>query len=236
MAYSRLASVEERKNTRKAIQFIFLAVVAGVLLFFVGLPVLGNFAAVVSEVAKGNKPITTTDKTPPAPPRFNTFPNFTNQNQISLSGSTEAGATVKLVLNGNEEQSLADKDGKFTFDLQLINGDNDFNATATDASGNVSQKTQDFTITFDNKPPELNITSPNDGAQFLGSKQRQATIQGTSEANVQITINDRIVAVDDNGNFQYTTTLNDGENKFAIKATDQAGNSTEKGLTLNFTS
>jgi hypothetical protein len=47
-------------------------------------------------------------------------------------------------------------------------------------------------------------------------------------------INDRIVSVDDSGTFQYTTTLNDGANTFAVKSTDQAGNTTEKDITLNF--
>jgi hypothetical protein len=234
--YSRLASVEERKNIKSAIIFVLLTIGALALLFFVGLPLLGNFAAFVSDVGKGNKPIAITDKTPPAPPKFNTFADFTNQNQIELSGNSEPGATVKLTFNGNVQDSLADKDGKFIFNLTLTNGDNPFSAIAVDPAGNVSQKTDDYKITFDNKPPDLTIESPADGAQFLGTKQRQVTIQGTSEANTQITINDRIVAIDDSGKFQYTSTLNDGENKFVIKSTDQAGNVTEKDLTLSFTS
>lgn len=235
-AFSRLASVEERKNTRNAFLFIILTIGALALLFFVGLPALGNFAAFVSEIGKSNKPITSNDKTPPAPPRFNNLSDFTNQQTITLTGSSEPGATVKLTFNGSETQNLVDKDGKFSFDINLQDGENDFSAVAVDTAGNTSQKSSDFKITFDNKPPDLSIDSPSDGAQFLGSKERQVTIQGTTESNTQVTINDRIIAVDDNGKFQYTTTLSDGENKFAVKATDQAGNTTEKDLTLNFTS
>ncbi|KKR26902.1 MAG: hypothetical protein UT58_C0004G0045 [Microgenomates group bacterium GW2011_GWC1_39_7b] len=233
--YSRLASVEERRNLRRAITYIVLAISGLVLLFFLGIPVIGRFTAFVSDLGKSNKPITNTDKTPPAPPRFNTFPDFTNQNQISLAGTTESGTTIKLTFNRNVIDTLADKDGTFTFsNLTLNDGYNIFFATSTDAAGNNSQQTQEYKIVFDNKPPDLTIESPGDGSTFFGSKQRQITIQGISESGVQITINDRVVVVDDNGKFQYTLTLNEGENKFTIKATDQAGNSIEKDLMLSF--
>jgi hypothetical protein len=235
-AFSRLASVEERKNTKTAVFFIFLTIVALIVLFFEGLPFLGNFAVFVSEIGKSTKPIVSTDKTPPAPPKFASFPDFTNQNKIDLKGNTEPGAIVKLTFNGSEQDGLSDKDGKFTFSMTLTNGENDFSAIAVDQAGNISQKTQDYKIVFDNKPPTLTIDSPANGAQFLGSKERQVTIQGTTDPNTQITVNDRIVAVDDSGKFQYTTTLTDGENKFAVKSTDQAGNTAEADLTLNFTS
>lgn len=235
--YSRLASVEERRNLRRAITYIVLAVVGLVLLFFLGIPVLGKFTAFISDLGKSNKPITNNDKTPPAPPKFNTFPDFTNQNKISLAGTTEPGATVKLIFNGNESDTLADKDGTFTFsDLNLNDENNSFFATAVDAAGNISQRTQENKIVFDNKPPELTVDNPSDGSTFFGSKQRQVTIQGTSESGVSVTINDRIIVVDESGKFQYTLTLNEGENKFIIKTTDQAGNSSEKEITLIFSS
>lgn len=237
MAYSRLASVEEKKNLRNAVIFILLTIVTVVALFIVGIPTLGKFVGFVSDVGKSNKPIVINDKTPPAPPRFNTFQDFTNQSMASISGTTEPGATVKLTFNGSEQDTVADKDGNFSFNgLSLNLGDNTFTAVAIDTAGNSSQPTKQYKITFNNKPPQLNIASPGDGTQFFGSAQRQVTIQGTTDVNTQVTINDRIVAVDDTGKFQYTTTLSDGQNKFAIKATDAAGNSVEKDLTLNFSS
>jgi len=235
MAYSRLQSVEEKRNVRSAILFIFLTLAAIALLFFYGVPAMGRFAAFVSDIGKSGKPITTNDHTPPAPPRFDYVNNFTNQQNAGVSGVTEAGATIKLTFNGNEQNTLADKDGKFQFNLQLNSGANIYSAVAVDTAGNISQKTQDYTITYDNKPPALTIASPSDGSQFFGSTQRQVTIKGTTDPNDQVTINDRIVAVDDNGNYQYTLSLSDGDNKFAVKATDQAGNNTEKDITLTFT-
>ena len=51
---------------------------------------------------------------------------------------------------------------------------------------------------------------------------------------VNININGRFVQVDSDGKFTFTTTLNEGENKFTIIAQDLAENITEKTLTLHF--
>lgn len=235
MSYSRLQSVEEKRNLKKAVYFILSTIVAIVLLFFYGVPVLGKFAGFVSDLGKSGKAISVNDKTPPAPPRFDFLNNFTNQQNIDIAGVTESGATIKFTFNGNAQESLADKDGRFQFNVLLSNGENTYSALAVDSAGNLSQQTKTFTITFDNKPPDLTISSPNDGTGFFGSSQRQVTINGTTDTGSQITINDRMVNADDTGKFQYTTTLNDGENKFNIKSVDSAGNTKEQPLTLNFT-
>jgi hypothetical protein len=226
--YSRLIGVEEKRNTRKAILFIILTVAFLPFVLFIGIPALGKFTVFISDLRGGSKAIVKNDTTPPAPPIFNYIPSFTNQQTASVSGTTEPGATIKLTSNGGSQETLADKDGAFSFILQLQSGVNSY-------SGNQSLQAKSFQITFDNQPPSLSVTTPSDGSSFFGSAQRQITIQGKTDAGAQIVINDRIISVDDSGNFQYTTTLNDGANPFAIKATDQAGNITEKDITLNFT-
>jgi len=232
--YSRLQSVEEKKNLKSTVIFAVLTIAVIVFLGFVGIPLLGRVTLFVSNLRGSSKVVTNTDTTPPAPPRFNNFPAFTNQQNVTLTGTAEPGSTVKLSFGGGSQQILTDKDGNFSFNLQLSDGDNNFSAVAVDPAGNQSQQSQTYDITFDNKPPSLTVTSPSDGTSFYGSNQRQVTIQGTTDAGSQITVNDRIVSVDDSGNFQYTTTMNDGANPFAVKSTDQAGNTAEKDITLNF--
>ena len=232
---SRLKSVEEKKNVRSAILFAILTVAVISLIFFVGIPVLGKFTAFVSGLRGGNKQISKTDTTPPAPPKFNYFSASTNQQNITISGSSEAGATITLNFNSAPQEVLTDANGAFSFNLTLPQGISNFSAIATDQAGNISQDSQSFQITFDNKNPELSITSPTDGTSFFGSIQRQVTIQGKTDSGSQVTINDRIISVDDLGNFQYTTTLNEGANQFIIKSTDQAGNTVELTTTYNFT-
>ncbi len=232
--YSRFESVEEKKNFRNAVIFIVLTIIV-IVLVVVGIPTVGRVASFVSGLRGGNTPIALNDKTPPAPPKFNVISDFTNQATTSVSGTAEPGANVKLTFNGKEQDVLVDKNGDFTFqNLNLQNGDNTFFAFAIDAAGNISQKSAEKKIVYDNKPPELSIDSPADGSQFFGSGQRQVTIEGTTDSGASITINDRIVSVDDSGKFQYTLTLSSGDNKFMVKSVDPAGNSTEKEFSLNF--
>jgi hypothetical protein len=234
--YSRLESVEEKRNMKKAIGFVFLAVLGLVLLFYIGIPLVGKFAAFVSDLGNSGNTSVGNDTTPPAPPRFNPFSDSTNQSTLELTGSTEGGATVKLVLNGSETENIADKNGHFTFNITLADGENTFSAISIDNAKNTSQPTDSFKIIFDNKAPDLNIDSPQNGSQYFGTKQRQVSIQGTTESTAKVTVNDRIVTVDDNGKFTFTTTLSEGENKFLVKAADEAGNTTEKELVLHFSS
>ena len=189
-----------------------------ILLIFVGIPLFGRLTVFISDLRSGNKAITKNDTTPPAPPKFNYFPAFTNQPSASISGTSEAGEQPStFIFNGANQQVIVDKDGNFAFNLNLTDGGNTFSATAVDASGNVSQKSKDYTITLDTKAPNLTITSPSDGSSFFGSNQRQVTIQGTTDVNNQVLINDRIVSVDDTGGFQYTTSLNDGQTHSLLK-------------------
>ena len=233
--YSRLQSVEEKRNVKKTILYVFLTIALIILLFVVGIPLFGKLTVFISDLRGGNKPITSDDTTPPAPPKFNYFAPFTNQAAASVSGTVEPGATVKLTFDGNAQQSLADKNGSFNFNINLTDGNNTFSAVAVDSSGNTSQKAGDCEITLDTKPPALTVSTPSDGSGFFGSNQMQVTIQGTTDTGCQVVINGRIISVNDSGNFQYTTTLNSSANPFAIKSTDQAGNTTEKDITLNFT-
>lgn len=234
LKYSRLESVEEKKNFRNAVFLIFLSIAAVFVLIIFGIPAVGRIASFVSDL-RGGTINSQNDKTPPAPPKFDIVPDYTNKQTIGLSGNAEPQATVKLTFNGTEQEVLVDKDGNFTFqNLKLKSGDNNFSAITQDPAGNVSQKTVEKKIVFDNEPPTLIIDNPSDGASFNGSEQRQVTIQGTTDSGSAVTINDRIVSVEESGKYQYTLTLNAGENKFIIKSVDQAGNLTEKELKLTF--
>lgn len=231
----RFVNSEDKKNVKRALFYILLTIAAIAALFFLGIPAIGKITAFITSFKGNNTKISRSDTTPPPPPKFKYFPESTNQQNVTLSGNTEAGVTVKLDFNGNVQEILADNNGQFSFNVTLQNGINTFSATSTDQAGNQSQKSNDYQITFDNTPPDLEITSPSDGSSYFGSTQRQITIMGKTEVGAKVSINDRIISVDDSGNFQYTTTLNEGSNNFNIKSQGLAGNVTEKSLSLNFT-
>jgi len=232
--YSRLASVEEKRNIRRAFIFGILTIAAIVFLFTAGLNVLTKFVGVISDLRKTSTPIEKTDTTPPPPPRLDTLPEATNNIKLQVSGSSEPASTVELFLNGDKNESLAGNDGAFTFDLNLASGNNKIYAIAKDASGNESGKTPTYEIIFSKNPPKIDITSPHDGDKFYSSKQQQINITGKTSPDASITINDRIVATQDDGSFSSSVSLNEGDNTFKIKVQDKAGNTAEKSITVNW--
>ena len=233
--YSRRTSAEERKNIRRATFFGFLTLIAIVLFFFFGLPVVAKFAAFLTDIRQSSTPVDINDTTPPAPPRIEEPVKYTNEFKVEINGNTEPGATVLLYMNGKEEELLANKNGEFNYDWSLKDGENKIYAKAKDAAGNESQESDIYIVIFDDESPELDITSPENGKEFFGSQERQINIQGQTEEGASLTINNRVVAVDSDGAFTFVTTLGDGDNIFNFKVKDQAGNETEKDLTVHFT-
>lgn len=232
--YSRRQTVEERRNIRRI--FFFGVLTVGVLLLFLffGLPTVAKFAAFLHDLRSSNQPVDVTDTTPPAPPKISDLPEFTNKTVIDITGNSEPGATILIEENGKEDEVLANKSGEFTYSWSLLDGENKISAKAKDASGNESLESTVQVVTYDNKPPDVSITQPQDGQTFYGSKERQLTINGNTEEDAAVTINDRIVVVDSQGNFSLTTTLSDGDNSFKVISQDPAGNQTEKDFTVHY--
>lgn len=232
--YSRLASVEERKNIKNAYFYIILSILTVIFLIFLGLPILVKFAGFVGDVAKSDKPVEIQDITPPAPPQFDQLPEFTKKEILEIQGKSESGATIFIRANNNVTEVVANNDGVFNFSFNLLDGENTIDAKAIDLSGNESTQTQTYKIIYDNNEPKLEVTSPVDGTSYFGSGQRQLTIKGTVNEKVDLTINGRIVALKDDGTFSFSTTLAEGENKFDIVAMDPSGNETSATLTVTF--
>lgn len=233
--HSRLARTEEKKNIKRAIFFGFLTISIIIAFIFLGLPAVAKFAGFLSDLKKGNSPIEINDNTPPAPPILERFSEYTKEQQLKISGKTEPGAIVTLFLNTNEEEIIANNDGEFNYTFKLKKGENSISVKAKDSAGNESQESKTYEVVFDNESPDLEITSPEEGKEYYGSKERQITIKGITEDGVSLTINDRIVAVDEDGTFTFLTTLNEGKNNFNIKSTDKAENQTEMDFSVSFT-
>lgn len=232
--YSRLASVQEKRNIKSAYFYITLSIISVVILVLFGIPLLVKFAGFVGEISKSNKPVEITDTTPPAPPQFDELPEFTNKETLNITGKSENGAVISIRANNDISEVVANSDGVFNFVFNLKLGENTIDAKAKDSSGNESTQTQTYKITYDNIEPKLEITSPSDGSSFYGSSQRQLSIKGTVNETVDLTINGRTIDVKDDNSFIYSTTLSEGENKFNVVATDPSGNENSTTLTVNF--
>jgi hypothetical protein len=234
--YSRLARVEERRNIRNTVVFsvLTIGIVAG--LIFYGLPLLVKFSSFLTDIKKSNSAVDISDITPPGPPIINQVPEFTNKSPIEISGTAESGAVVVVTINDKSQEVIAGNDGVFSLKADLIKGQNTISAIARDAAGNKSVKTKTIYITLDSDTPNIDISNPHDGQQFGGSKQKEITISGNTKSQSIFTVNDRLIRLDDSGNFSYSYTLSDGDNTLNFKSIDKAGNTTEKSITVHFSS
>ena len=233
--YSRRLKIEEFKNKKKAVFFIALTIISIVFLFFYGLPAVIKFAAFVTEINQSSIPPDIDDETFLPPPRLSSFPAATKDKNIEVKGNTSAGVKVTIYLNSEKEEIISDSSGSFNITLNLTKGENYISAKSTTKSGNESQKSEIQKIILDTEPPTLEILKPEDKSEFFGSRQRQLIIEGVTEENANVQINQRRVVVEANGNFTFTTTLQEGENAFDISAEDIAGNVTEVSFSVTFT-
>ncbi len=232
--YSRLASVEAKRNVRSAYYYVILSIITIFLLIFLGIPMLVKFAGFIGTIGKSNKPVDINDTTPPAPPQFNDIPEFTNKERLEISGISENGAVITIKANNESNEVVANTDGEFNYIFNLDDGENTIDAKAKDSSGNESTQTKSYKIYFDNDEPKLEVTSPSDGASYYGSGQRQVQINGTVSEKVDLTVNERTVTQKDDGSFSFVTTLNEGSNTFEVKAIDPAGNESVFSFSVNF--
>jgi len=73
--------------------------------------------------------------------------------------------------------------------------------------------------------PKIYVTSPANGATLSESS---VLISGTTKNINDISLDDRKIFIDENGNFKEEMILSPGYNVFAIKASDKFGRKTEK--------
>ncbi len=233
--YSRWRVIEDKRRSRKAAGLIILSGIVLGLAIFVGQKVLTGLFLFISSVKNSGQTSVKEDFIPPGPPLIYLPYEATNSATISISGYAEPGVTVFMTLNsGPIKNIVAADDGSFLIaDVPLKDGDNNFTAVAVDAAGNKSQPADVRTVYYSNKPPKLEINSPNKGQNFAGSNNR-IEVKGLTDPQAKIMINDRQAIVGGSGNFSYWMGLNSGENKITVLAIDEAGNEQQQELTINY--
>lgn len=167
---------------------------------------------------------------------------ITNDAQPTLSGTAEAGSTVKIFDNGVQIGSVTATGGAWSYTPSpaLSNGPHTLTFTATDAAGNASAPTAGYTINVDTLTPAAPVISSvvDDVGSVIGpitgtnpTNDTRPALSGTAEANATVRIYDGItlvgtVTADASGNWTLpeTTTLTQGTHNFTATATDAAGN------------
>lgn len=232
---SRLARKEEAKSIHRAIFYGGLTFLIALGLVFLGIPVLIRMAIFLGNLRSSSLSVETQDTLPPPPPRLSPILEATNSAQIKIEGFAEPGAVVKIFASDIlEKETVANKNGTFSIgSFELTLGKNEIHALATDEAGNTSQKSNRLTVSYDRTPPELSILEPAKENRLI-EEENKITVKGKTEKGATVYINDHIVIIDSEGNFQYPVTFGEGENEINVKATDQAGNRTEEKIIVNY--
>src|SRR4029078_10118269 len=172
---------------------------------------------------------------------------ITNDNTLTLTGTAEANATVKVydgaTLLGSAVPNGAGA-GSYTTG-PLANGGHSLTATATDAAGNTGAASSVLNVTIDTAAPVApSITSFSNDTGTAGdgiTSDNTLTLTGTAEANATVKVYDGATLLGSAlangvGAWSFTTgALLDGAHNLTATATDAAGNTGVASSALNVT-
>ncbi len=167
---------------------------------------------------------------------------LTRDAQPALSGTAEAGATVRIFDNGTEIGAVqADDSGnwRFTPDTALGEGSHDLTVSATDSAGNTGPASAAFTVVVDLTAPQAatpvvtDDTGPITGVLADGQRtdDTRPALSGSGEPGNQIVLFDNGIemgnaTVGTDGQWRFTpdAPLAEGEHSFTVRETDSVGN------------
>jgi hypothetical protein len=224
---SRMKRFEE-KRLRTRLLLVSVGSLALVIIFAVfGLRLLIGLSVLIDQ-ARGTD-TQTTQRALVIPPFLDPLPLATGSGRLVVTGRGQQGSTVVLFINEQEsKKTQIGEDGTFIISsLSLSEGNYTIRAKTEDTNGKLSEFSNAVRTTIKRRPPALEITKPNDG-DVLSGADNLVKVEGRTEEDVDIRINDRFVVVKQDGFFTYDYPLDEGDNTLTIKAIDRAGNSTQQ--------
>lgn len=228
---SRLKTNLKKQNTKA----IFGIIIILLLIVLFGMKLLVGFT-VVLEKFKNPKDNTVNTQSLDyiATPVINNSSTATNKANIDISGYVSSNnVSINLYVNSHlVDKTKPDSRNNFSFkDISLSPGDNEIKAKAISIDNKQSDFSDKVAIKYLDKPPALEINSPQDGQSFKKG-QSPIKISGKTDSGVKVTVNDFWAISNDDGTFYYMFNLSDGDNNLKIVATDEAGNKTTKELKI----
>lgn len=158
--------------------------------------------------------------------------------EISISGITD-GTTVKTAdqkmavsvdigeitsVKLGEKVLTAGADGKYA--LALAEGEN---TIVIEAKNGETTGTLSIKVTLDTTAPEIVLSAKE---ETVASAEYTFTVKAEDAETIVVKVNGEAVTASDNG---YTVTLEEGENKITVTATDAAGNISSESVTVTYT-
>ncbi len=234
---SRLTSRRAKNMEKKLVmQIVFFLLLSVVLVAVFALVVVPNVIKLMSGSNVSTQIVVKPSSVPPQIPFVAAPIAATNSAQLTVTGFSQIGNQI-VILDNSQELSKADvqNDGSFSASITLQTGDNLLTAYAINKSNKQqSAVSQANLVNFNDQAPKLDLTQPTDGQTNVGSKNQKLSIQGTTDPGSKVSLNDGLVFVNADGTFTSTFQLSSGDNNLDFKATNAAGNSTEKKLTVHY--
>lgn len=236
MGNSRISKITKTR-TRKAIFLTFLGIVSIITaLFAFGTDLLINFSVLAGKLRGSNDSVKSSqEKDYVPPPTIDTLPSATNSATTKVTGyTTSPNYTIKLYVNGEFFDKKSVKDDKtFSFNnVKLETGENQIKAKAITDEDVESEYSNEATIIYVDKMPELAIDSPQDGGS---TSNERISVTGSTDPGNKVTVNDFWAIVNGEGRFNYNNLkLQHGENIIKVVATDAAGNQTIREVKITF--
>ncbi len=232
---SRLTNKAKKKST----QTLILTIIGIILILFIllkyGIPFISDLSFFTGRATSSTSNNNSSNKDEEGfipVPQVDPLPKATNKDELKITGSSLAGLTVQLYLNGSrEDESEVGSDGSFEFRPKLTEGDNilKIRAMKNDKEGDFSSS---YTVKYSKKEPEITIESPSDGANISGANPIE--VKGRTNGENTILVNDFQAIINPDGSWHYNLTLKGGDNEIKVVATDAAGNKAQKTIHVNY--
>ena len=229
---SRLARNQGKKIARQSITMIIFSIGVVILFFFVLMPRLIDLF--FNFLGTGDLSFNNDDEIAPQIPVVLQLPEATKESKLKVEGYADAESQVIFVQNGEKKDEVkVDDKGSFSYELTLSEGENLIGLYSRDEAKNESV-VKEFKINLDTEAPGLELENLTDNQQIILKANQNYEIKGKTEPHAKLSINDRSVYVDSEGNFRTNYYLSEGDNQLKFIVEDQAGNKIEREVRVNF--
>lgn len=230
---SRLIKKQEKEMRKQTIFFIFLSI--ALLVFFIFIIVPNLIRLFFNFFGDEQTNIFEDDLPPTAPILFEAPPEATFSAQILLEGYADPDAKVVFILNGEQvEEKEVNDEGEFSQEVLLEEGLNQLSIYTVNKLGTESLQTRNYDVVFDNEPPIITVIEPESDSVIELKRNRSTRVSGETEPLSKVYLNDRLILVDEEGQFSSTHYLDEGENVLRFVAVDRAGNQSELEIEVEF--
>lgn len=222
----------QKKYRTQIVGYLFLLILVIIFISTVGVKILLNTSLFIVKLTQKNKNNVSTvnnEENLILPPEIFDLPEATNSAEIYVTGRGSAKKNLLIYINDELQDELILDADQFETNIKLTKGNNSIYLLLKDAKTKQKKQSKIYNIIYKDEKPVLEISFPQDQEK---TNKDEIQVIGATDAEVFIQINNAPVIVDAEGKFSYSVKLQIGENQIIIAATDIAGNTETKELTV----